>query len=163
IVQRQPPVARDKSYQVTLGDTLVVDAAHGVKANDTDAEGDPMTPTVQSGPSKGQLQFNADGSFTYTFTGYFPPKRTLVTDSFTYVERDQDGSSNVATVRINVVRPDSGGDRAVSRSTTTAIGARAQLLDAPARNGRGAPGLTATAAGTPLKINAGTGVRPGPK
>jgi hypothetical protein len=83
-----------------------------------------MTPTVQSGPNKGQLQFKADGSFTYTFTGVFPPKATLVTDRFTYIEHDQDGVSNVATVWIHVLRPDQGGNMPVVGTPTPAIAAQ---------------------------------------
>jgi hypothetical protein len=109
VVQRRPPVAQNDYYEATLGNPLVVDAANGVKANDTDAENDPMTPVVQAGPRKGRLDFHADGSFTYTFTGVFPRYAKFVNDIFTYVERDQDGTSNVATVVIHVTLPGSDG------------------------------------------------------
>ena len=37
------PVAVADSYLMLMGTTLTVDIAHGVLANDTDADGDPMT------------------------------------------------------------------------------------------------------------------------
>ena len=35
-------------------------------ANDVDADGDPLTTTVVTGPAHGAVVHNADGSFTYT-------------------------------------------------------------------------------------------------
>jgi VCBS repeat-containing protein len=95
----QPPTALDDSYCTAVNTALAVDSLGGVLANDFDAEDDPFTAVLQQGPSHGQLTvpLQDDGSFTYTpdtdFTG---------TDSFTYVARDQDGDSNVATVTIDV-------------------------------------------------------------
>jgi len=38
----------------------------GILSNDNDAEGDPLTPLLVSGPFKGTLSLNNNGSFTYT-------------------------------------------------------------------------------------------------
>ena len=70
-----PPVAVADGYTTPNNTTLNV-AAPGVLANDTDAEGDPLTAIYVSGPvvvggppvpgGAGALTLNADGSFTFT-------------------------------------------------------------------------------------------------
>jgi RHS repeat-associated protein len=72
------PVANDDSYAATAGQTLVVPSP-GVLANDTDANGDSLAASLVAGPSHGTLNFNSDGSFTYT-----PNAGFFGTDSFTY-------------------------------------------------------------------------------
>src|SRR5580700_9274741 len=57
--------AEDDSYAVEEGHTLTVPAP-GVLGNDFSSAGDPLTPTLVSGPSNGTLTLNANGSFTYT-------------------------------------------------------------------------------------------------
>ena len=52
-------------------------------ANDTDADGDPLTATLVSGPANGTLTLNADGSFVYT-----PNANFNGTDTFTYSVSD---------------------------------------------------------------------------
>jgi large repetitive protein len=69
----------------------------GVLANDSDVDGDTLTAILVSGPSHGALQFNADGTFTYTPAHYFSG-----TDSFTYEANDGSLNSNVATVTLTV-------------------------------------------------------------
>ncbi len=61
----RPPVAIDDSYRVERGDTLVVPAP-GVLANDEDPNDDPLTAQLATGPQRGSLTLNADGSFDYT-------------------------------------------------------------------------------------------------
>jgi hypothetical protein len=93
----QPPVAENDSYSLFAGQTLTVDVAHGVLANDSDSDGDPLTAVDVSLPTHGKLSLNSDGSFAYTpatgFTGI---------DSFTYEALDGQTSSNVATVSLTV-------------------------------------------------------------
>jgi VCBS repeat-containing protein len=62
-----PPVAFDDSY-TTSEDVVLVEAAPGVLANDTDADGNRLRATLLSGPSEGTLDLNLDGSFAYTPT-----------------------------------------------------------------------------------------------
>src|SRR4029450_7473991 len=88
---------RDDSFHVNEDGVLDIGASGGVLANDTDADGDPLTATLVSGPANGTLALNADGSFTYTPTGGFNGN-----DSFTYTASDGAGVSNVATVNITV-------------------------------------------------------------
>jgi VCBS repeat-containing protein len=71
-------------------------AIGGVLANDSDPEGDPLTATVEAGPTNGVLRFFADGRFSYDpndgFTGI---------DSFRYSVSDG-SSQSTATAYINV-------------------------------------------------------------
>jgi len=58
------PVAAGDSY--TTGETLDVSPLDGLLANDTDADGDPLTVVLVAGPQHGVLAINPDGSFRYT-------------------------------------------------------------------------------------------------
>ena len=61
----------------------------GVLANDSDADGDPMTAVLVTNVTNGALTLNANGTFTYT-----PAAGFAGTDSFVY--RASDGSLNSA-------------------------------------------------------------------
>ena len=91
------PIANADNYSVDQGDTLSVPVATGLLDNDADADGDPLTVTVVTGPSNGTLGLNPDGSFSYT-----PDAAFAGTDSFTYVANDGTEDSAPATVVINV-------------------------------------------------------------
>ncbi|CAN5674467.1 hypothetical protein BH09PLA1_BH09PLA1_11940 [soil metagenome] len=100
------PVAADDSYTVAEDTTLNANDSNGtvngtnddgVLANDTDAQNDPLTAILVSGPSHGTLSLNPNGTFTYTpFTDYFGP------DSFTYKASDGRAESSVKTASITV-------------------------------------------------------------
>src|SRR5947207_2584808 len=92
------PTVTSDSYNVTAGATLNV-AAPGVLANDTDADGKPLTAVLGSGPlaAQGTLILNANGSFTFTPTLNFNGSAT-----FTYKANDGTADSNTATVTITV-------------------------------------------------------------
>jgi hypothetical protein len=91
------PVANGDAYSVAQDTTLEVNAASGVLANDTDADGDPLTAAIVNVPVHGVVALNANGSFTYSpAAGYSGP------DSFTYTANDGKANSNVATVSLIV-------------------------------------------------------------
>ena len=90
------PVARDKSYYVNSGSTLVV-AAPGVLADDDDPYGESLSALLVQGPTNGTLSLNHDGKFSYTPTNGF-----VGTDSFTYQAGDDFNNSTPATVAITV-------------------------------------------------------------
>jgi len=92
-----PPVAVNDSY-TTSEDTALNVPAPGVLGNDTDANGDPLTAVLVSGPASGTLTLNANGSFVYT-----PNAGFVGADSFTYQAADASSLSNVATVTIQVL------------------------------------------------------------
>ncbi len=93
------PVATADSYSTNQNTELVVPAA-GVLLNDTDAQAQPLTATLSTGPANGTLTLNANGGFTYT-----PNNSYVGTDSFTYRANDGSLNSNVATVSITVSAP----------------------------------------------------------
>ncbi len=88
------PVAADDSA-ITDEDVAVNGSVLG---NDTDGDGDKLTATLVDGPVNGTLQFNADGTYSYTPNADFNG-----TDQFTYRADDGKVGSNVATVVIAVV------------------------------------------------------------
>ena len=89
------PVAADNCVTTAEGETLS-EAAPGVLANDSDADGD-ATASLVDGPSHGTLSVEADGSFTYE-----PNAGYHGADAFTYVARDAEQASAAATVAITV-------------------------------------------------------------
>ena len=93
------PVAVNDSYSTPRNTTLTV-AAPGVLANDTDAEGNPLTAAVVATVAHGTLTLGANGSISYVpTTGYTGP------DSFTYRANDGSLNSNTATVSLTVTVP----------------------------------------------------------
>ncbi len=107
------PVAADDSYSTPQDTTLNV-AAPGVLANDTDADGDPLTATEVSDPGD-DVTLNADGSFSYTpepgFSGDY---------AFTYTANDGTDDSNIATVTITVTDGSGGGEPLIFTPTDDA-------------------------------------------
>jgi len=95
------PVANnDPSYSVVAGETLVVPAATGVLANDTDANGDTLLAVLDGANNVGGiLTLAGDGSFVYT-----PNAGVLGPVTFTYYAWDTN-RSNRATVTIDVTAP----------------------------------------------------------
>ncbi len=91
------PVAQDDDYQTEPNTALVVAAAAGVLANDTDVDGPAMTAVLESDVSNGVLNLNADGSFNYT-----PNSNFSGLDVFTYRADDGLLISNSANVEISV-------------------------------------------------------------
>src|SRR5207302_7899716 len=59
------PVAAEDAYEVRLNASLRV-LAPGVLGNDSDADGDALTARLLTRPTNGALDFQPDGSFTYT-------------------------------------------------------------------------------------------------
>ncbi|MES2657779.1 MAG: Ig-like domain-containing protein [Verrucomicrobiota bacterium] len=90
------PVAAADSYSTNVSTALVI-AAPGVLANDTDAQANPLTASLGSGPSHGSVTLNANGSFTYT-----PVTDYTGADSFTYRANDGLMNSNIATVNLTI-------------------------------------------------------------
>ncbi|MFD1096529.1 Ig-like domain-containing protein [Salegentibacter chungangensis] len=97
------PVAQNDSYQTNQGQTLAKTVAEGVLVNDTDEDGDDLTAELIADVTDGTLTLNPDGSFEY-----IPDSGFTGTDEFTYVAKDGQKDSNVATVTItvNAVEPE---------------------------------------------------------
>ncbi len=91
------PQAGNDAWSLTAGTTLVVDAAQGVLANDSDPDYEALTAILVSPPKYGQLTLNSDGSFSYT-----PNENVCETDEFTYLASDGHGGTAMATVVLNI-------------------------------------------------------------
>lgn len=92
----QAPKTVADSYTVISEAALTV-GAPGVLANDTDADGDPLSAMLISAPTHGALKLSANGAFTYTSVTNYSG-----TDSFTYSANDGTVNGNSATVSITV-------------------------------------------------------------
>jgi VCBS repeat-containing protein len=95
-----PPVAVDDGFGTAEDSTLVVPAAAGVLANDTDNNPpDDLTASLLTNPANGSLtSFTGDGAFTYV-----PNPNYNGVDSFTYEAVDSgNGATAQATVILNV-------------------------------------------------------------
>src|SRR2546427_3093347 len=90
------PSAGNDTYTVNQ-DTPLTLAAPGVLGNDSDVDGDSLTAALGTGPLKGTLTLNANGSFTYA-----PNANVNGSDSFTYRASDGTLTSNLATVTITI-------------------------------------------------------------
>lgn len=91
------PVSVADTYTTNEDTLLSVVPGDGVLKNDTDVDGDSLTAQLVTSVSKGQLTFNANGSFSYT-----PNANANNTDSFTYRVSDGTLTSSLATVTINI-------------------------------------------------------------
>jgi VCBS repeat-containing protein len=108
------PIATADSFTVSEDQTLHV-GAPGVIANDTDADGDALTPTVVDEPTTGTLALNSDGSFDYQ-----PSSDFNGVDHFRYAVSDPNGGrSETTTVTMTIAPtndPPSGGADAYQAS-----------------------------------------------
>ncbi len=91
-----PPVAVADSYSVDEGATLTV-VAPGVLGNDSDADGDPLSVSLNLDASNGFLELAPDGSFTYNHDS-----SETTADSFTYTVSDGNGGSDIGIVTITI-------------------------------------------------------------
>jgi VCBS repeat-containing protein len=92
LINHAPVATADNGYGTDEDVGLVVDAAHGVLANDTDLNGDTLKAALVSGPAHGTLSFNADGSFEYHAAANYNGA-----DSFSYVASDGFGGASAVT------------------------------------------------------------------
>lgn len=91
------PVAVDRGFTTNEDTTLVVPAP-GVLAGATDVEGGSPRAVLVTGPSRGTVTLNSDGSFTYV-----PRTNDDTVDSFTYAISDGTGVGNAARVTIDLL------------------------------------------------------------
>ncbi len=103
------PTAVADAFETSADEVLVVSAARGLLANDSDAEGDPLTVAAFSGLSRAGavVSIGDDGAVTYDATGV-AAFRLLgagdrVTDTFAYTVDDATGLSAEAEVTVSVL------------------------------------------------------------
>jgi hypothetical protein len=94
----KPPVATNDNF-VTDEDEILEVASPGVLENDTDSKGAPLEAAVVESPTHGDLDLNADGSFSYA-----PKPGFFGTDTFIYRATNGELDSEPATVTITVVK-----------------------------------------------------------
>ena len=94
-----PPSAAADAFDVALGVTTTIDAP-GVLDNDSDVDGDTITPVIDTDVTGGVLTLRTDGSFDYEPTTATP----LTGDSFTY--HVNDGALDSATVTVDITITD---------------------------------------------------------
>ena len=101
-VTNAAPIGRVDAWNVHQGQTLVVTAVTGLLQNDSDADSDTLTVSLQTGPSHGTFSLAAVGSFTYAPTAGFAGS-----DSFTYRVTDGIVTSSPITVSLTIsnIRP----------------------------------------------------------
>jgi subtilisin family serine protease len=91
-----PPLAAADNYTTAVSARLTI-AAPGVLANDTDADGDPLSAVLASNVAHGALTLDPNGGFTYV-----PATSYTGTDSFSYRATDGKANSAPATVTLTV-------------------------------------------------------------
>ena len=96
LVNTAPNVGND-TYTVNEDSVLTVGSSNHALKNDADIDGDALAATIVTSVAHGQLQFQQDGTFTYTPVAHFNG-----TDTFTYRLSDGLTQSAVATVTINI-------------------------------------------------------------
>ena len=95
-----PPVAVTETIAVLeagTATTLNDGVTTSLLANDTDADGDPLTAVLVTNPTEGTLTLNPNGTFSYVHGG-----GNLSSDSFTYSANDGKINSAPVTVSITV-------------------------------------------------------------
>ncbi len=105
-VENAVPTAAADTYTTSQMVLLTVDTI-SVLDNDTDAGGDSLTAVLDTSVAHGQLNFNNDGTFSYT-----PDAGFKGTDSFNYHATDGLDDSNSVTVSLVVenIAPTANGD-----------------------------------------------------
>ncbi|MDW8419307.1 MAG: Ig-like domain-containing protein [Chitinophagales bacterium] len=89
-----PPFAQDDAYSTPLNTAV----SGNVSSNDSDPNGNALTFTLLTNPTKGSATLNSNGTFTYTpNVGYTGP------DQFLYRVCDSQGACDTATVYITVL------------------------------------------------------------
>ncbi len=107
------PIAAADAYTVGEDGALEIPAP-GLLGNDSDANGDTLEVTAHTDPAHGDLELQADGSFSY-----LPAEDFHGADSFTYTVSDTGGLTATATVSITVT-PVNDAPVADAASVTTA-------------------------------------------
>jgi YVTN family beta-propeller protein len=114
-----PPVANNQSVVTNK------DVAKAITLTATDADGDPLTYSIVSGPSHGTL-----GTLTGATVTYTPASGYTGSDSFTFKANDGSADSNTATVFIKVNAPPVANNQSVTTNMNTAKAITLTALDA---------------------------------
>lgn len=94
VKENKAPIGKADTFST---DYMTLLKVNGVLDNDKDPEGKKLTAKKASSPEHGSLNFNADGTFSYT-----PEYDFSGTDTFTYTASDGVAKSKEITVKIKV-------------------------------------------------------------
>jgi VCBS repeat-containing protein len=103
--RNRPPTAADDRGAGFGTDENTAFTTDSVLENDSDQDGDRLTIVqVRTGPTKGRVTDNGDGTFDYDPDGQFEDlaEGESDTDRFTYTVADRDGGESTATVVIRI-------------------------------------------------------------
>ena len=103
------PVGVDDEVTVNANDTVLFNPV----SNDTDGDGDKLTPELKTDPSHGTLEKNPDGTLKLDVDGkikYTPNADYVGSDSFEYFAVDPSGEKSEATMVTISVEPTGGGE-----------------------------------------------------
>ncbi len=92
-----PPVAVADSHTTNEDTQLTILVTSGILDNDTDANNDPLTASLETDVNNGTLTLNSNGSFVYD-----PDSNFNGSDSFTYKANDGLANSNIVTVSLTI-------------------------------------------------------------
>jgi len=107
------PVANNDTGLTAVQNSALVIAANTLLANDTDADGDPLSITGVSGANHGSVSYNAVNK-TITFT---PDSGYAGAANFTYAISDGRGGTSSATVSLQVEAQQSGAGQSLFADT----------------------------------------------
>ncbi len=93
------PTAADDSAGITEPDTTYTT---GVLITDPDTAYADLAVTIGSSSATGELTYNGDGTFTYTYDGGELLQGQTVNETFTYTVKDTDGAETGGTVTVTV-------------------------------------------------------------
>ena len=94
------PVGVGDAYFIQVDEVLTTIVDNGLLANDSDVDNPVLTATLAAAPSHGELQLQADGSFSYT-----PQSAFKGTDTFTYQASDGQNQTEPIEVTLFVGSP----------------------------------------------------------
>src|SRR5439155_20377786 len=96
---------------------LTVDAAHGLLANDSDADGDPITAALIVPPQHGTMTLHADGSFAYVADPGF-----IGLDTFHYCVSDGTSIDPEGVIFVHTAFASNGTDLFIKYQVTDDVG-----------------------------------------
>jgi VCBS repeat-containing protein len=140
-----PPAANDDIAGVRTAQLLSIDAAHGVLANDTDAESNALSVSAVNGSAAnvgrpisgahGVLLLNANGSYNYVgLSGEQDDGHRLTQDTFTYTASDGHGGTSSAALTITLFNPNQNYSRGTDGNDTLVGGKGKDVLDGGSGN-----------------------------
>ena len=107
------PIALNDTVNAIAGQAVTIT----IGANDSDADGDNLTTTGVTSPTKGTVRYTDNFSSADTVR-YTPFSTATGTDSFTYQVSDGKGGTDTARVTVTISKPDLAGNTSTTGTVT---------------------------------------------